>query len=755
MPRHSQANQAAQQEEQRRREERQRRKEHLSHLKQEMKQADEAYSALDKHLNQDKLAFAFSKNERRRDFFALYQQEIDEVLQLNDEEQKEVGKFENLLGAYRHYYLTSPSLAQSPEEADMMSQVHGQALAKDKREKDGTDENLSKNISEAQKNGIRDIEKWMYRNANHKGLAVAQSSKQRFIHHILMLPPRMKLLMFYLIENAKRHNPEYGDVLASQINYQPNLENFKDKMVASKWKIGLRLTGDQIRWDKLEDTLQIARQATPLLAMFGAIGDVGNVSLQGSENQNAVAAGANAANDNMAQQAQVRQEKLMAFLNSVAEVQRLENDASASEDQKVAARASSKTAYEELATADANMAKEFDSPYEKSDKAQEYAETAVEIIDTSVAPGAMLGDYTGLKKKDYSWGMPNATSDTMGKVATVFGSAATIAQFAGAILSIVSLIKSGEFKDLSLSERTDVVSGMITGSIDSIASVVTSGFDIAEWAGSKLAESVGETVGAGASIAVGALHMGKGAFTSGKSLYQLYQGGKIRHQLTTENLSPEDKETLSEIMGIQERVAESHAVSGATEVVQGALQVAGGILTLTGVGALAGAILSAAGTVIGLANSVREYFARRQNRDRAIDGYLKVEPLTDIVYDRVQTKFPSKKFEKSKIHKQVRNEMIATLGFASKDSFYTHITHKYADFLHKRAFYKDVTDTEGHVARQRIYKHETALQDNIYAKAIKSFGLKLHFPVQRTGNNNTTEDEPRPDVATIASKMVI
>ena len=45
------------------------------------------------------------------------------------------------------------------------------------------------------------------------------------------------------------------------------------------------------------------------------------------------------------------------------------------------------------------------------------------------------------------------------KVATVFGSAVTIAQFAGAILSIVNLIKSAEFKDLSISECMDVISG--------------------------------------------------------------------------------------------------------------------------------------------------------------------------------------------------------------------------------------------------------------------------------------------------------
>ena len=44
----------------------------------------------------------------------------------------------------------------------------------------------------------------------------------------------------------------------------------------------------------------------------------------------------------------------------------------------------------------------------------------------------------------------------------MFGSAVAIAQFAGAILCIVSLIKLGEFKDLSISKCMDIISGMIT-----------------------------------------------------------------------------------------------------------------------------------------------------------------------------------------------------------------------------------------------------------------------------------------------------
>lgn len=728
------------------------RKEKLSHLKKEMEQAEEAYSSLDHHLDQDSLSFEFSKNERKKEFFALYQQEIEQVLSLTPEDRKEVGNFSELLTEYYRVFVHTPSLARSPEDAEISSKMQSQALAKEKREKDGLNENLSKNISSDQQNGLREISKWMYRNANHKGIERWQSSQQRFVHHILALPPRMRLLMFYLIEKEKRHNPEYGDVVVSQTTYVPNLENFKDKIVASKWKFFLRVTGDQIYWNKLEDTWQIARQASPILAIFGEVSSGPGPISAGGGTQGAAAAAAgerSTAGNAAVQQAQARQQALQTFLRCAAELQTIEAS-NAKQTEKNLAKLRVQNAYQDLAQADASMPEELNSPYERAstgERVKAGVEAGMDAANTALEYGGKVGDLADYSD-DFKWGIPELHTGRMGNAATVFGSASSAIQLVGTVLNCVTLAKS--MGNLSTSERIETVSEMIMSAVDSLSSMIDSGFSIAEWAGAA-SETLTSAAGAGLSIVTGGLHMLKGGFKEAKGIYQLHKGDKVRKELEGANISKEDKAQLKEIMGIQERVAESHMVGGAVEVVQGGLQVIGGVLAASGVGAIAGAVLAGIGTVVGLANSVREYIDRKHNREKTIDGYLKVEPMANLVYDRVQKKFPGKTFSVDHIRKQVRNEMIATLGFASEDSFYNHVTEKYSTFLYNHAFFKDMTDTTPGAGKVPILQHEKSLQNNIYAKAIASFGLKLYYP--KTAGNK--KDKPGPDIKTIAEKMVI
>lgn len=738
--------------EQRRLEEQQR-KERLSHLKKEMKHAKKAYSTLSEHLKQDTLSFEFSTNQRKKDFFALYQQEIEEVLSLSPEDKKEVGDFHELLEEYNRVFAHPQFLIQGPEDAEISSQIQSRALAKEKREKDGLDENLSKNVTPEQENGLREIAKWMYRNASHKGVALWQSSQQRFVHHILALPPRMKLLMYYLIENEKRHNPEYGDVVASQTIYVPNLDKFKDQILATKWKIHLRLTGDQIHWNKLEDTLQIARSATPILALFGEISSASGPTSAGGSTQDAAAASAGVSStqsDAAAQQAQARQQALQTFLRCAAELQSIDRDANVTEVDKNLARLRVQNAYEQLAQADSSMPAEIEKPYEKAstgEKIQSGVETGMDAFNTLMEQGGIVGDIADYSD-DFKWGIPELHTERMGNAATVFGSAASVAQLVGTVLTCITLAKG--MGNLSTSERIETVSEMIMNTVDTISSGIESGFSIAEWAG-KASEALTNTAGAGLSIVTGGLHMMKGAFTEGKSLYQLHKGDKLRKELEGANLNAEDKEELQEIMGIQERVAKSHAVGGAVEVVQGGLQVVGGILAVSGVGAVASAVLTGISAAIGLANSIRQYIDRKRNREKTIDGYLKVEPMTKLVCERVQQKFPAKKLSIDHVRKQVRNEMIATLGFASEESFYNHITEKYATFLYNHAFFKDVPESSAATGRVPILQSDTSEHNNYYAKAISSFGLKLYYP--KTAGNQ--KDLPKPGIKDIADKMVI
>ena len=79
---------------------------------------------------------------------------------------------------------------------------------------------LKKGITDAQEKGIREICAWMYRNTK---------THQKFVEGIAGRTPREKLLMFYIIENDKRHNVTQQDIFNSQ-QFVPSVEAFEKKI---------------------------------------------------------------------------------------------------------------------------------------------------------------------------------------------------------------------------------------------------------------------------------------------------------------------------------------------------------------------------------------------------------------------------------------------------------------------------------------------------------------------------------------------
>ncbi|HHV11376.1 MAG TPA: hypothetical protein GXX75_13990 [Clostridiales bacterium] len=166
-------------------------------------------------------------------------------------------------------------------------------------------ETLSKGIDSGAMKGMQEISKWMLRNcvkSGHFRSDKTTDEKINFIHTFVMKQPaRVKLYAYYMIEKGQRKetDPEKvsQNITESQMNYIPNLEEFKNKMIATKFKFWKRFTGDSIYWNKLEEAFYMANGSQGAIAPFGDLStmDVAGGSQAPPASQSPAASGQSAA----------------------------------------------------------------------------------------------------------------------------------------------------------------------------------------------------------------------------------------------------------------------------------------------------------------------------------------------------------------------------------------------------------------------------------------------------------------------------
>lgn len=118
-------------------------------------------------------------------------------------------------------------------------------------------------LSEAQLKGIKDIDEWLIRNAQNGGvlgmlpLFHFKNDHGNFVNVLLGKTKRERLYIYYLVESDHRKEPSYLDVPMSQNGYIPSLDAFKDKVLATKFKVLSRLFGEYTYMHKLSEASQI------------------------------------------------------------------------------------------------------------------------------------------------------------------------------------------------------------------------------------------------------------------------------------------------------------------------------------------------------------------------------------------------------------------------------------------------------------------------------------------------------------------
>lgn len=724
-----------------------------------------ALTSLNDQLRVNALMTSRQKSRERRKLLQSYEPEIKSFLLLyprRDYPKIDSQPIDILLSAYDDYKKT-PLTEEGEAGSDLLTTVKNKAYKRDQRSNDDeAQKRLNANISGAQKEGLREIAKWMYRNSEDTGAISIGPSQERFVRMILNLPARMKLLMYYLIENKKRHNPTAEDILVSQTDYVPNLQVFKERMIATKFKFWKRVDGSYVYWNKLEETLQIARSGSDLLAAFGDMGspdavdrlrdnlNAANEALQGKgANKNARGLeGMKEVERNQALSDFMDRLKLHKEILSSRDKEKNKKDGHEEQWDKTVNQSSRELikAYMKLAGIDKNMESEEGFSSTAGEKAETYAGYG--------GTGIGIGKHVNKVEKVasfMSWHIGDLHLENMNLSSGIFTTVGGAAALASAIAGIVNIARSAG--EETREEAAEKIIGIVQN-FSGIASTLVSGAYTIKNAGivgaaavsqvGKAALSAADKAGGAASIVTGTVDIIAGYYKTGKAEAQRKMAQEAYKKM--DGLSDQDKAKTKDILRLQSRISDSKGGSGVVKAISGSLQILSGVLAMAGVTAPAAAIISGIATAVNLAVSVKEYFERKKNRQETIDSYIKMDKIEALVKRGLLERYGPQAGGNAaaaipgNLRDQIRSEVVACLGFSSEDTLYVHITRNYARFLIQNTFYKD-----GQVTTE---SDEKTPNQEAYGDMIRSFGLKPIYP-------KTSADDPKPDIDTLAKKMVI
>ncbi len=225
--------------------------------------------------------FAVKNVKRLITAYRTYCQRIDEDLVASDEE-KLIRKWDALksnerdiliyLKAQKKYsrygFLTDEEDNYLEQEYTSLKQqiiLHTMVKGDDQEESYfNQDEGLSKEQIAA----VSRLDTWVirnFRNGGIMGLVGVKADRTDIVSNLLSMSRRKRLYIYYLIETRERVEPTLDGFTKSQTDYIPDLDKFKGRMIASKFKFYKRFTGGYIYWHKLSEAMAIAGQADSML----------------------------------------------------------------------------------------------------------------------------------------------------------------------------------------------------------------------------------------------------------------------------------------------------------------------------------------------------------------------------------------------------------------------------------------------------------------------------------------------------------
>lgn len=554
--------------------------------------------------------------------------------------------------------------SQSDQKYDLPEE-NRQKLVHDNQEED--------HLNDAQMKGLHDISGWLYRNVDHTG--ILGNSAYDFVNlFVKKQPARLKLLAYYLVEKKRRKTPNIMDVYESQTSYVPNLKEFKNQMIATKFKFWKRIDGSYIYWDKLGESMRIVLNAQGMVAKLASLAEMEQVESQSDTAEQGTpeeAAPLSAKEQQRKEVAKLRRTYYAKVVRCGFELtdllQKKEEEEEKEKKEELSKQIQNKQA--EIKNCYINM-READKKlveFGKEDNAGEaeiHGEQRISADNTKttkaagyIGMGATAVDFAAKGFQHFSkvemigWGIAQADVTILNKISTVLSSASLLTSFISTVVTVCDWMNHSDRMSASecLAKTADLFA--------SLASAAESGHRIAmaakEW--STMANfTLGATLEANAtsmgvvSAVTGGITAGVGATKAGIGLYRVAKVKSTEEKLKEQraNMTEKDADTAEAILGLQKRIAAAQATAGAFQAAAGVFHMAGGILNAAGVTLMVGTMVSMAGTVIGLAGSFVKFMLNKSNINHTIDTYLQVEKYLTPIKERIQERYDDLKTQR-------------------------------------------------------------------------------------------------------------
>ncbi|MCD8038037.1 MAG: hypothetical protein LUE96_02985 [Lachnospiraceae bacterium] len=585
--------------------------------------------------------------------------------------------------------------------------------------------------------GLKSISRWMLRNMDKTGVWEMGDSKSAFVrNYVLKQSPRVKLCAYYLVETDARKLK--GSKLKQAVaesqspSYVPNLQKFKDKMIASKFKFWKRLSGSEFYWDKLADSMRFAVAESATILKFGGGGAPEVTENDAGENASAATAGTatqGSGGNSEKEKKKKAADNYRAFLmvhKLILKLMDRRDKAKAGEwkesDEEMLNSATveylkyGKQIVKDIQNGEAGDFSADDGTGSEIASALEMEETVEGIVAKGLTNETFLGFIKNAKAAE--------GTELSGNW---LGAASGIASFTAIITEI---IRSGKKNSYTSSADKGERAMEILSSIGEMASSALDSYK--DLKGIEETTNFAVKSASIASMATGTLNVGAGLASFIGGGVQKYHMTKATEQIKNNgNLTEEEKQKEEQAAALQRRLANAKQVTGSIKMVSGGIQIASGALLLTGIiGVPLSVVLSGIATGVDLMASVYSFFHKRSNLKDTIDDYIHMDDLYPLVKRELDKQLAMKKDansdppNESDLKDSIRREAAAQMGYAGLDGFYNYITREYATLIYTKAMLQDDGETPVDVVNGEPRLSQT---NRDFAEMLKGYGLKPDY----------------------------
>ncbi len=583
---------------------------------------------------------------------------------------------------------------------------------------------VDKHLTKEQLEGVDKIDKWLVRNFNNGGamgllLSSTKNPHFDFMNKIFTLSKRERLHMYYLVQTNKRKTPSLVDVGDSQIgNFIPDLEMFKKRMVATKWKFWKRLGGDATYMHKLQEAYDITREYSPEIKSVSVLADP---KFKNSKKGNGSIA-------------YKKMESVSKLYKTLAEYRSLLNEGAQEKDEKKRRRLEP-LAMELAAECESKMKElvEIDSQCEKKKTVNKEVDNLTDIQE-SVGKAGLFASFAPLGPKmlmdgteelfHLGWGLDEAGFDEMHLWTGSFSSSISlVGSTAAVIMGFMSLSQNadGMTKEELLSNIMDLAK--------ETAELVETGVKIGREATDKVVENVATGVSVVKAVCTGTklcseitglVKRGKSEkksyklFTE-KTLDRIHSGKKLNEKESRQNRYEGSIMQLSTELKSRDKAACFFTgIEFIGDTIDCFVPLVGKAISLVGFG-------------------LKKLFTGQKTtsiREHLFDSYYNTAMIRNTMMASLLKRYPGDQLKCNNlsmgITESLRKKIAVEAGFSDVNAACEHVARKYACYLRDKLFGDNpVTDEE---------------KEQIIA-FIKALGVKYH------------EGKQKPDLDVLTQKL--